>query len=279
MAFQWKNNAPYAVCLTHDVDRTRKRLYHYGYYALRSPGVQIRSAFGKIRGTEPYWNFWRLAETEEKWGFHSTFLFLNETTWRPDPAFMGRYRIRNPKVQRAIRELQRNGFEIGLHGSFYSWRSLDLLRGEKEVLENITGRAVVSVRQHYLNFSERLTWNIHHALGLKYDSTLGYNDRPGEDFPALPYRTPEGMLEMPIMFMDTAPIKTDEEKRRLYRVCDQRAKRGGLIVLNFHQEHFQPLEYPQNVEVYETLIKKAFEDKAQVGGMEEIGAWCDGILS
>jgi hypothetical protein len=31
----WPGGAPYAHCLTHDVDRVQKQLYHYFFYAAR----------------------------------------------------------------------------------------------------------------------------------------------------------------------------------------------------------------------------------------------------
>ena len=53
----WPEGAPYALCLTHDVDRVRKRLYHYLYYGARSGvrglSTQLRSLRRRIVGDEP----------------------------------------------------------------------------------------------------------------------------------------------------------------------------------------------------------------------------------
>lgn len=274
MKYKWKNDAPYAVCLTHDVDRIEKKLYHYCYYGLKKPAVHLKSLWNKWGGSEPYWNFYYLAELEEKWGFHSTFLFLNEKIRKLDSRFMGRYNIYNPKVMDIIKELDNRGFEIGLHGSYYSYNDLERLKREKEVLEEILGHPVVSTRQHYLNFSDKATWKIQNNIGLKYDSTAGCSEKIGADFPLFPYLTEEGIMEMPITFMDTVSLGMADNRKMLYEAYESRAKNNGLIVLNFHQCHFNKNEYPQNVEIYEYLLKKAANDKAFVGTMKEIGEWC-----
>ena len=128
----WKDNAPYAVCLTHDVDRVKKQWYHYLIYCNKGIGVQVISFFQKLKGDEPYNNFRRIAELEMSYGARSTFLFLNESHKEMATNFMGRYKITDPVVANAIIWLDSNGFEIGLHGSYYSYNNEELLRKEKD---------------------------------------------------------------------------------------------------------------------------------------------------
>ena len=63
---RWPHDAPFALCLTHDVDRIKKQLYHYLYYGLvggwRTAIQQLRSIAKKITGVEPYWAFERIME-------------------------------------------------------------------------------------------------------------------------------------------------------------------------------------------------------------------------
>ncbi len=150
----WKDNAPYAVCLTHDVDRVKKQWYHYLVYCNKGIGVQVKSFFQKVKGDEPYNNFKRIAELEMSYGARSTFLFLNESHKELTTNFMGRYKITDKVVIDAIKWLDVNEFEIGLHGSYYSYNNEELLRKEKEVLEGIIGHSIVSTRQHFLNHDE-----------------------------------------------------------------------------------------------------------------------------
>ena len=264
---EWKDNAPYVLCLSHDVDRVTKQWYHYFVYALKHPGVQVKSLFSKIKGHEPYWNFGELTKLEESFGAKSTFFFLNESHKEMSANFMGRYKITSPKVKNIIRELDGRGFEIGLHGSYYSYNNESLLNQEKKILESILGHDVVSARQHHLNFDEDKTWQIQKNMGIKYDSTLGYSKQIGL---GQAFRTAEGIIEIPITLMDTVDLT-----ERVYEDCGKVAQNGGIVMLNFHQCHFNILEYPENVEVYTRLLAKAKEDGAWITNVKGIGEWLD----
>ena len=264
---EWKNHAPYVLCLTHDVDRVKKQWYHYIYYGRKHPTIQLRSFIGKLRGKEPYWNFEKLMELEQRYNARSTFFFLNESRRELSADFMGRYQITSDPVVKIIKKLDENGFEIGLHGSFDSYHDFDLIREEKEILETIVGHPAVSTRQHHLNIDQDKTWQYHKAIGLKYDSSIGYSDKVGCD----PYRrTPEGMIEIPITLMDTVKLNDT-----VYEECCRAAENGGVVMLNFHQCHFNELEYPFNVEIYKMLLEKAENDGAWIATVKEVGEWLD----
>ena len=262
---KWKDDAPYVLCLSHDVDRIKKQWYHYLVYGIKDPVVQFRSFLEKIKGKEPYWNFLNLIELEESYGVKSTFFFLNESHKEFSANFWGRYNINSKKVQRIIKVLDGKGFEIGLHGSFYSYNNEKLLLEEKEILESIVGHKIVSNRQHHLNFDDERTLEIYKNVGIKYDSSKGYSTKPGKE---QPYMTQEGIVELPITLMDTVDLTED-----VYIECCRVAEEGGVVVLNFHQCHFNSIEYPRNVEMYERLLEKAENDGAWIANIGELGEW------
>lgn len=262
---KWKNDAPYALCLSHDVDRVKKQWYHYCIYGLKSPVVQLRSLFSKIKGNEPYWNFQKLMELEESYGVKSTFFFLNESHKDLSANFMGRYDIKSTALQEIIRKLDEKGFEIGLHGSYYSFNNEELLALEKKTLEDILGHTVISTRQHHLNFDDRKTWEIHNKIGLKYDSTMGYADRVGSEQAV---RTECGVIEIPITLMDTVELTES-----VYEECCSIADAGGIVMLNFHQCHFNEIEYPNNVRIYKRFLSRAQENGAWITNVKEVGEW------
>ena len=267
---KWRNNAPYVLCLSHDVDRIKKQWYHYCFYGLKHPIVQAKTVIEKIKGKEPYWNFEYLTEMEEQYGVRSTFFFLNETHKEVSANFMGRYNIKSNRVTDVIKWLDNKGFEIGLHGSYFSYNNEKLLKSEKDILEQIVGHEIVSTRQHHLNFDRELTWKIHTKIGIKYDSTIGHSDIVGRE---QAIRTEEGLVEIPITLMDTVNM-TDE----CYEECMSVAKSGGIIMLNFHQCHFNEKEYPENVRLYRKIIEKAKADKAWITDVKTIGEWLDAQL-
>lgn len=269
----WKNDAPYVLCLTHDVDRMTKQWYHYIFYARHNPRWQIASLAEKIKGDEPYDNFRRIIDLEASYGAKSTFLFLNESHRELSASFMGRYDINSKRVQNVIQWIDKQGWEIGFHGSFYSYNNYELMKWEKDVLENIVGHSVVSTRQHYLNRDET-TWQIQKKIGLKYDSTIGNKQTTGENFPAMPYLTEEGILEIPITVMDTVSMKNDTEVSKVQEVCRKVAEKGGVVMLNFHQRQLRETEYPFIVKAYQGLLQRAKEDGAWIATMGELGGWC-----
>lgn len=270
----WKNDAPYVLCLTHDVDRMTKQWYHYLFYVRHGLGRQMKSLGEKIKGDEPYDNFRRIVDLEASYGAKSTFLFLNETHKELSVNFMGRYDIGSDRVQKTIRWIDEQGWEIGFHGSYYSYNNYELMKREKETLEKIVGHAVVSTRQHFLNRDET-TWKIQKKIGLKYDSTIGNKQTTGEEFPLVPYFTSEGILEIPITVMDTVSMKNDTDVSNVCRACSKVSEKGGVVMLNFHQRQLRETEYPYVVKAYRRLLEKAAADGAWMTTMGELGAWCE----
>lgn len=272
----WKDNAPYAVCLSHDVDRVTKQWYHYLVYCKKGIGCQLKSLREKFKGDEPYYNFYKIAELEKSYGVKSTFFFLNEGYHEISANFLGRYKINDARVIKVIRELDADGFEIGLHGSYYSYNHYALLKKEKDVLESIVGHSIVSARQHFLNKDDS-TWKIHAQIGIKYDSTVGNKKTTGEGLSIFPYYTNEGILEMPITVMDTVPMNTEEERVQIMDACRSVADRGGLLMLNFHQRQLRSTEYYYEVDTYKRLIEMGLQDGAMLGRMCDIGEYIEDI--
>lgn len=96
-------------------------------------------------------------------------------SWLIDPS----YDIHtNTKLQNKLKELYKESFEIGLHGSYESAKDFQKLKEEKEILEKVLGIKITKTRQHWLNYFENITPKIHEQL-FEYDSTLGWNDRIG----------------------------------------------------------------------------------------------------
>ena len=81
----WPDGHPFALALSHDVDRVAKRwqfLYYPVYAIVRRELDQlwrhVKSLGALLRGADPYWNFERIMALEDKLGVRSTFFFLNE---------------------------------------------------------------------------------------------------------------------------------------------------------------------------------------------------------
>ena len=187
----WSDNKKFAVCLTHDVDRIKKT-YQYITHSRKGSFLEVWQLF---TNQNPYWNFKTIMEVEDKLGVRSSFFFLQESKkinlMRPDEWALsaGKYKFIDKKVGEIIQVLDRNGWEIGLRSSYDSYRKIALLKREKALLESVTERPILGVRQHYLNLNIPETWSIQKKDGLKYDGSFGLTDNMGfRDDKFFPFR-------------------------------------------------------------------------------------------
>ncbi|MBI4639154.1 MAG: hypothetical protein HY731_00565 [Candidatus Tectomicrobia bacterium] len=181
--------------LSHDLDYIEKtvplrikRIFLTLRNAFKTAKTPVRflkesaSVWKFFRSSPSYWYFDYWEELEKRNGHRSVFYIYARTdavkgprVWLIDPSYDIR---KNSLLQERLRQLLREGFEVGLHGSFSSAVDEDLLRKEKEIVEEMTGVAITKVRQHWLCYEERTTPFLHEKL-FEYDSTLGWNDRMG----------------------------------------------------------------------------------------------------
>ena len=111
-------------------------------------------------------------------------------------------------MQALIRRLIANGDEVAIHGSYFSYKDPELLKGETRELEQLIHEKVLGTRQHNLNLEIPETWNHQLSAGLRYDTTLGFKDtigfRWGTSFPFFPNtgEEPLPLLEIPLIIMD-----------------------------------------------------------------------------
>jgi peptidoglycan/xylan/chitin deacetylase (PgdA/CDA1 family) len=273
---RWPKGEPFALCLTHDVDRIHKYAYHYFYYGLfkgtRRLPRQFKALRQRLSGREPYWNFERIMNLEDRLGVRSTFLFLNECTRGFRPIYWGRYSIQQQEIKSIIRELDAGGWEIGLHGSLFSYKDINLLSNEKGMLEDIVGKKVRSSRQHCLKYLPGKTFELQEKIGLEVDSTFGYSNRlwnlDDGVLPFFPNRS--GILELPISVMDTVELEKPDMKKEIWSLFNSIFNTGGLMVLDWHQCKFNPEENPHHVELYESLLQEALSRGAWVATMGEV---------
>jgi peptidoglycan/xylan/chitin deacetylase (PgdA/CDA1 family) len=255
----------FCVCLSHDVDRIKKSFQFFTHFFkcikngdLESATYQLKSLFKKSH----YWNFQKIMDIEKKLGLRSSFFFLNETypfnpfkiaSWRLS---LGYYNLLDPHLGKVIRDLDDQGWEVGLHGSYLSYKDLELLRKEKGDLEGIIGHAVMGVRQHYLNL-DRHTWKKQATAGFFYDASFGFTDNIGfkEDryypFSPIPNRA---FKVVPLALMDSCVMKNTNAFVEAVKVINLAAEKRACLVLNWHQRVFNEKEFPGYLSMYLRLI-------------------------
>ena len=281
ISIKWPENRKFAACLSHDVDVPFK----YNLVGLlkevkQNPKNSLSPFYNFITRENPYWQFENIMEIEKSYGFKSTFFFCAKRRHIKDPY----YHIKNNKIQNIIKKLDREGFEIGLHGSYLSYNNKKYLEEEKKILESILKKKVIGNRQHFLNFNQK-TPKILEELGFIYDSSFGSTKKVGfKNNKYYPFYYGK-LLEIPLNAMDAVLFNQSKsyEKawQKIKKLIDDAEKKSTLITFNWHQRVFyepefrgwgklyiQILDYIKRKNAYvNTLgnIAKLFENGRRVG--------------
>lgn len=130
---------------------------------------------------DPYWNFDWYMQTCEDQNRKAQFYFLAQPGPRDVDAA---YELESKRIQRLLAQIHSRGHVIGLHGSYDSYISGDLLAAERQSLQNACETAgvkqeILHSRQHYLRWRSDITPDCQAAAGLRFDSTVGFADMPG----------------------------------------------------------------------------------------------------
>ena len=267
------------LCLSHDVDRPYKT-YQSLYYAVTERRPYHLTTL--LPGSNPYWQFERIMAMEASLGVRSTFFFLDEQRLlrdRPvrewvDPRrwmlYAGRYDVTSSAVRAVIERLHREGWEVGLHGSYESFDRPRRLGEEKATIESLLPGRVDGVRQHHLNLETPATWRYQRDAGLRYDATLGSNHDVGFRHGYRPKR-PFGdeFVVFPLTVMDSALMGTGATLSDAWDVCsgllEEAREHTAVMTVNWHQRVFDDREFPGYGELYRSLITTAREAGAWVG--------------
>ncbi len=268
----------FALLLTHDVDRPYKT-YQAPYYALRDrdPAHLWRA----IAGENTFWTFEDIREIEASLGVRSAFYFLDERSLWDFPAtaalrpshwrlFAGRYSIEDPRIVELIRSLSADGWEVGLHGSYTSYRNRDLLEREYRRLAAVADAAVLGGRQHYLNIDAPATWRHQRAVGLSYDATPGSSEEYGFDG-EYGVRRPfdDEFVVFPLTVMETALPDPGADFERAWAeldaLLDEAAANDAVMSALWHPRFFSTLDFPGYGRLYERLVEAALDRGAWVG--------------
>jgi peptidoglycan/xylan/chitin deacetylase (PgdA/CDA1 family) len=295
MSTPWPDGHPFALALSHDVDRVAKRWWQFLYYVGQAVTLcrlgqlqrQIQSLGALLWGDDPYWNFQCIIALEDDLDVRSTFFFLDEqgklslTNPKSMVLFWGRYTLDDPRIQKVIQELEAGGWEIGLHGSYHSYLDQAMLGREKERLEAILGHAVAGVRQHYLRLEIPETWHIHARLGFTYDSTLGYADSVGFRWETcLPFHPIDSLtgqkipvLQIPLAIMDGPLMRRRNPWSEALRLIESVEAAGGVLALDWHQRVFNPWEPEDYQEMYVRIIRECQRRGAWVVPLGRVAEW------
>jgi hypothetical protein len=78
-----------------------------------------------------------------------------------------------PAMQKLMLDLSAQ-YELGIHPSYGSHESVNILKGEVDILANVTHKTITKSRQHYIKFTLPQTYERLIAAGITDDYSMGY---------------------------------------------------------------------------------------------------------
>ena len=272
----WPDGKPFAVCLTHDVDLVSLSCLRQAirrFALVFTPQLSLAER-GRplVKGVADLWHvvkyagkpdplhcYERWLAVEEEIGARSTFFFwpgwkavrkhhVSDCTYELTDRLV--FDGQTCTVAEMAREIDRRGWEIGLHPSWYSFDDAGEIKRQKAALEAALGHEIVSVRQHFLHYDIRVTPRVQSEAGFRFDSTLGFNDnvgfRFGTSYPWPLYDLKKEaelpLLEIPLIIQDGAMLSPDKGLRLdegvafqyLAQITQAVAGVGGALTLIWH---------------------------------------------
>ena len=217
-----------SILMTHDVDAISKtfpiRIKQFVFnsfnfvISLRRRNWKIsisklKKAFTFLLSNENWWKLDEVLQIEENAGIKSVMNFYSDDRrksfkrWLFDPS----YNIKNKKLSAFIKKIIERNFIVGIHPGYDSWNDQQLMDSQVKSLSKETDYNVIACRQHWLRFSWGLTWQIQSNAGIKLDTTMMFNDRPGFRVSAVLKYNPwnhvknesHQILAMPTVMMDS----------------------------------------------------------------------------
>ncbi len=262
----WPGAAEFAVTLTHDVDRLTAPLNHVFKVRKRFPTSLVIKRILSLE--DPYWNIEKMAKLEAEFGFTSSFYLLVHD-----------YDLADKREY--VRDLVEKGWDIGLHGSFGTHESTERMREDIARFEKEMGIKPAGIREHYLKFDASKTWEIMDELGFVYDTTWGFNQKPGfKAGVSFPYHPPSSnfrslrILEVPLVLMDTSLwgyMHLDEEQgySEVEKVLARVKTENGLFTILWHQEALQM----KGGRLYPRILSLMAKENCFVADAKRIAEW------
>jgi peptidoglycan/xylan/chitin deacetylase (PgdA/CDA1 family) len=263
----YPENRKFAVCLTHDVDYIYPTFIHtlassLCYLRDLKFSELISNIFWRQSGKKSlYLTFDDIIQLELSYGAKSTFFFLSTNE------DIHRFRYDVEDVGHELGNIVDRGFEVGLHGGYYSYNDAARIMSEKARLEKVLERRVCGYRNHYLRMRIPDTWSTLVGCGFSYDSTYGFSNavgfRNGLCHPFTPYNyvTKRSMdiLEFPLNVMDSVLLRNGgsmEGAWSLFKnLLESVEECRGVLTLNWHNDVFGSYFKNDQKKLYERILE------------------------
>lgn len=303
----WPNGKKFALCITHDVDSVSDSLFTNVFRSINQAffwaedislkekvkelmmGAVAICRLGVKGNRSSLIDYHDLLNFEGELDYKSTFfIFPSDFSRHSKYDCLYKYTDRvyfngeQMTVSDIIQEIDRLGWEVGLHGSILSASDLSLLIQEKQLLESYLNHEVISIRNHYLKYDMRITPDIQAKAGFLIDSTQGFNRAVGFraatsfPYPCFNHKKNEvlPLWEIPQHIMDGALFTSNAlEYNENYaislasKIMDNVEQVGGVLCINWHPDNMhQELWF----KVYKRILLEAYRRNAWGCSLQEL---------
>jgi len=165
---------------------------------------------------DPYDSFEWILNQNKSMNIQAEYYFMvNHDNWRHDTG----YDINHPFMRNLLKKIHLEGNIIGLHPSYDSIKSNNSISYQFQKIRNLCSELSINqeiwcARMHYLRFIFPETAYQYEEAGIKYDSSLYFDDNPGfRCGTCKPYNLFDpinnkilDLIERPVIFMDDSLI-------------------------------------------------------------------------
>lgn len=249
--FDWTFGEPGLLLRSLGADVLQRRDFPRVWQRLRN---LVHSRRGDYR-YDPYYTFDWYLETCERQGHRAAFYFIPE---RSAGVLDGTYDLTENRVLALIRKLADHGHELGVHGSYNSFRDSSRIVRERGHMIAACGKAGVNAdlvgnRQHYLRWDSAQTPDHLDDAGFQYDTSGTFADRPGfrygTSFPFAMWswrrHAPLRIIQRPLVLMECSVLdqpylgmRYSDEALDLMQLLKRNAMRhGGDFTMLWHNSN------------------------------------------
>lgn len=221
---------------------------------LHAPWLKLTGT-KQIPNQDPYNTFDWLMDISETNNLTSAFYFICGTTSNMDAD----YQLEDSRIIKLMQHMHARGHEIGLHPSYGTYQAPELIKKEADRLRTALQKSGIvqpkfGGRMHYLRWEHPTTLQAWNDVGMAYDSTLSYADRPGFrcgtcfEYPAFNPVT-QKILQIrirPLIVMECTVIDevylglgiTKAAQTKLLELKEKCFKLNGCFTLLWHNSYF-----------------------------------------
>ena len=272
------HSTPTRFFLSHDIDSVYGSLIQDGFHALKRGRIDtILRLLTNVAISKPDWlNIDQIMKIESEYDVKSTFFWIVNKGWA-NKVENADYDFRSQKIQNLVTDIEKFGFENGIHKSASSDSfHAELSRFQKKPFTN---------RYHYLKFNLPAGFDRVEQSGLQIDASLGFAEsigfRNSYGLPYNPYNVKErksySFVEVPLHVMDTTLFKYNqsdvkEAKEIIFKFFEANKTNCVLSVL-WHNNFFTNYKYKGYLELYRSILAFIKDNKFAIVSQNELSQY------